>query len=72
MKEKLINYILSLQLKNGGFTCSSLYAGINPSSKFHQSHIVFTYSAVNSLKILGAMDKLDKNLILKNIAQHQK
>ena len=72
MKDKLIEYIVSLQLKNGGFTCSSLYSGISLSTKFQQSHIVFTYSAVNSLKILGALDKVDKKLILKNIGNHQK
>lgn len=72
MKEKLIEYVVSLQLKNGGFTCSSLYSGISLSPKFQQSHIVFTYSAVNSLKILGALDKVDKKLILKNIGNHQR
>ena len=46
---------------------SSLYSGISLSTKFQQSHIVFTYFAVNSLKILGALDKVDKKLILKTL-----
>ena len=72
LKEKLISYILSLQLPNGDFTCSTLYSKINDQSKYQKGHIVFAYSALNCLKILGALDRVDKKLILSSIARHQK
>ena len=64
VKDRIVEYILSLQLKNGGFTSSTLYSQFNGKSKYGQGHIVFTYSALNCLHILGAIDKIDKKIVL--------
>lgn len=61
-----------MHLRNGGFTCSTLYSKFPKESKYEQGHIVFNYSALNCLKILGALDKVDKDKVLKNIAAHQR
>lgn len=65
LKSKLIDYIYSLQLSNGGFVSSTLYSKLGEHSKYGQGHIVFTYSALNSLSILGALHKIDKELVLR-------
>jgi geranylgeranyl transferase type-1 subunit beta len=72
MREELVEYILSLQLRNGGFTSSVLYSKFPKESKYEENHIVFTFSALNSLKMLSAIDRVDKHTILKNLSKYQK
>jgi prenyltransferase beta subunit len=60
IKEKVIEYVLALQLHNSSFTCSVLYAGFGRKSRHDEGHIVFTFSALNCLAILSALDKVDR------------
>jgi len=59
-------------LKNGGFAPSTLFSCLNSTSEYEQGHIVFTYSAVNCLAVLNALDKVDKNKVLSSVGRHQK
>lgn len=67
-KKKLTDYIYSLQLESGGFSCSQLYRN----NGYELPHIVFTYSALNCLKILGDdLGRLNKPSLLDSVRKCQ-
>lgn len=72
-KQQIIDYIYSLQLKNGGFTCSLLYKLLDNGSQYALPHIVFTYSAINCLLILGDdLKRVDRKSLVNSIVKCQK
>lgn len=61
-----------MEFENGSFSCSSLYTLFPRKCKYEEGHIVFAFSALNCLKMLSAIDRVDSEVILKNIGRYQK
>lgn len=67
-RKDLKHYVYSLQLEGGGFTCSKLYQ----ENGYGLPHIVFTYSALNCLKILGDdLAQLNKPALIDSVRRCQ-
>jgi geranylgeranyl transferase type-1 subunit beta len=71
-RKQLVNYVYSLQLERGGFICSSLYRS-DSKSNYSIPHIVFSYSAINCLKILGDdLSRLNKKALIDSVVKCQR
>jgi prenyltransferase beta subunit len=67
-RKDLTDYIYALQLEDGGFTSSRLYRD----NGYGVPHIVFTYSAINCLKILNDdLSRLNRTQLLGSVKKCQ-